>query len=381
MTALPLVPLRTVLAKSEEWIKLDPMASYKQVTVKMWGQGVIERNTVQGRQIGSESRLVVRPNQFLISRIDARNGASGIVPPVLDGAVVSNDFPAFTIDSDRMDVQFFGWYSKTADFVANCKSASEGSTNRVRLKEDRFLSMLVPLPSLAEQRCTVEKIEAVLGRVRDVGLLLSELDQEINSVLRSVFQGAIEGAVWLPMSKVAPLVRRPVEIDPLVAYPELGIRSFGKGSFHKPPLEGSAVGSKKLFRIEEGDLVFNIVFAWEGAVAVATADDNGRFGSHRFLSCVADRTMALPEFLCFHFSTDCGLEQLGQASPGGAGRNRTLGIDNLARITVPVPTIATQQRFVDLLRRFDERLRLREAIAVEVAALGRSFLNRAFSGY
>ena len=69
------------------------------------------------------------------------------------------------------------------------------------------------------------------------------------------------------MAEVAPLVRRPVEIDLDAAYPELGVRSFGRGTFHKPELPGVEVGNKKLFRICAGDLVFNIVFAWEGAVA------------------------------------------------------------------------------------------------------------------
>jgi hypothetical protein len=58
-------------------------------------------------------------------------------------------------------------------------------------------------------------------------------------------------------------------------YPELGIRSFGKGTFHKP-LDYLSVGTKRLFRIEPGDLVFSNVFAWEGAIAVAQKDDEGR---------------------------------------------------------------------------------------------------------
>lgn len=124
---------------------------------------------------------------------------------------------------------------------------------------------------------------------------------------------------------VAPLVRRPVEIDLAVTYPELGVRSFGKGTFHKPGLPGIEVGTKRLFRIEKDDLVFNIVFAWGGAVAVAKEDDDGRVGSHRFLTCVPDSSRASSQFLRYFFLTEDGLQQLGQASPGGAGRNRTLG--------------------------------------------------------
>ena len=95
------------------------------------------------------------------------------------------------------------------------------------------------------------------------------------------------------------------------AYPELGVRSFGRGTFHKPELPGAEVGNKKLFRICAGDLVFNIVLAWEGAVAVAQPEDDGRVGSHRFLTCVPAPETATVEFLRFYFSDARGAAEAG----------------------------------------------------------------------
>ncbi len=80
-------------------------------------------------------------------------------------------------------------------------------------------------------------------------------------MLRAAFIRVITKCARARMSDIAPLVRRPVPIDVDAAYPELGVRSFGKETFHKPDLPGLDVGSKKLFRIEQGDLIFNIVFA------------------------------------------------------------------------------------------------------------------------
>lgn len=77
----------------------------------------------------------------------------------------------------------------------------------------------------------------------------------------------------------------------------LGIRSFGKGTFHKPPLSGSEAGTKPLYRIDPGDLLFSNVFAWEGAIAIAQPADTGRFGSHRFTTCRAASDVATAEFL------------------------------------------------------------------------------------
>jgi type I restriction enzyme S subunit len=153
----------------------------------------------------------------------------------------------------------------------------------------------------------------------------------------------------VPLSEVAELVRRAVEVDVDALYPELGVRSFGRGTFHKPPLTGADAGSKRLFRIESGDLVFNIVFAWEGAVAVAGPEDNGRFGSHRFLTFVPDPKRAEAGFIKAWFNTPAGLEVLGRASPGGAGRNRTLGVEAAKQMPVPLPPLDVQRRIVERL--------------------------------
>jgi type I restriction enzyme S subunit len=179
------------------------------------------------------------------------------------------------------------------------------------------------------------------------------------------------------LGDVAPLVRRSVDIDLNASYPELGIRSFGKGTFHKPPLSGADVGSKRLFRIEPGDLVLSNVFSWEGAVAIATKNDEGRFGSHRFITCDVDRHRAEPMFLCTYLArTEDGLDQLRQASPGGAGRNRTLGLGKLAEIEVPLPPLAEQQAMVahldalvDKTRQLTEHLNALEADADHLLAL------------
>ena len=140
-----------------------------------------------------------------------------------------------------------------------------------------------------------------------------------------------------------------IEIDG--EYPELGVRSFGKGTFHKPTLIGLDVGSKKLYELNPGHLVFSNVFAWEGAIAVIQPNDSNRYGSHRFITCLPHTNLATSEFLKFYFLTQEGLEKIRSASPGGAGRNRTLGLTALQRIDVPVPAHANHLQFDHLQSR------------------------------
>lgn len=177
------------------------------------------------------------------------------------------------------------------------------------------------------------------------------------------------------LADVAPIVRRPVNITAEQSYPELGIRSFGKGTFHKPSLTGADAGSKRLFRIEPGDLVFSNVFAWEGAIAVAKPQDEGRFGSHRFITCVVDPSRANAEFLKLYLTaSEEGLEQIRRASPGGAGRNRTLGLNKLGAIQVPLPPLAEQHALVARLDALAEKTRQVEAHLDAVERISSSLL-------
>jgi type I restriction enzyme S subunit len=152
------------------------------------------------------------------------------------------------------------------------------------------------------------------------------------------------------------LVRRPVEVDPIASYEEIGIRSFGRGFFPKPPILGSELGSKRMFEINEGDLVLNIVFAWEGAVALAGPREHKKCASHRFPTYVADPEVCDPRYLHYFFMTPRGLAALGQASPGSAGRNRTLNLRALEAVQVELPPVGEQQRIADRVEALVERI-------------------------
>lgn len=350
------------------------------MTIKLWGRGVVSRGKVRGSDVVSLRRFV-RANQLILSKIDARNGAIGLVPCELDGAIVSNDFPSFEFrDAERCDPAFMGWLVRSAPFVELCKAASEGTTKRVRIKEDRFLDQQIALPPLSEQHAIVARLDALVEKAREVEAHLDAVERDAQHLLALRIRDVIADAPLRPMVEVAPLTRREQPIDLDGIYPELGIRSFGKGTFHKPPLSGSEVGTKRLYRIELGDLLFSNVFAWEGAIAIAQPADAGRFGSHRFIACRAAPDLATAEFLRYYFLTDDGMLKIGEASPGGAGRNRTLGLEKLMAIEVPISPMAVQQTF-DLLQADVAALKVRHAAIRQAnAALLPATLERLFAG-
>ncbi|MHC1565510.1 MAG: hypothetical protein ACXQS6_04230 [Candidatus Syntropharchaeales archaeon] len=95
------VKLGEALRFSRETAEIDPLMTYKQVTVKLHHKGVVLREEKMGQQIKSKQYLA-KTGQFIISRIDARNGAMGLVPTELDGAIVTNDFLLYDIDETKL---------------------------------------------------------------------------------------------------------------------------------------------------------------------------------------------------------------------------------------------------------------------------------------
>lgn len=191
-------------------------------------------------------------------------------------------------------------------------------------------------------------------------------------------------AVW-PRVKLGDVLRsvpRPVHVQTDNLYREIGIRSHGKGVFHKNPVSGLELGGKKVFWVEPGDFVLNIVFAWEGAAAVLTDAETGMIGSHRFPTFRADETRLNGHFLLAYFKTPEGLDLLGRVSPGGAGRNRTLSRTAFLQQHIPLPPISEQRRLVtkleELTRQVKEALKLGREAAIAADALMSSYRRAIF---
>lgn len=262
----------------------------------------------------------------------------------------------------------------------NMAGAAQSEAGYPSLRLSDVADFQIPVPTLPEQRRIVARLDAMTSRSLKLRELNSSLVEDMTRLLRAEYKRITEDAPTKPFSDVAKLVRRWVKTKPDQNYPETGIRSFGKGTFHKPALTGEQLGTKRICRIKAGDLVFMNVFAWEGAIAVAQPEDDGRVASHRFMMHEVLPDQATAEFMCYYFLTERGLEQIRGASPGSAGRNRTLGITKLEKIPVPVPRIEDQRRFAKLWKLHFQLQRLHREADAELALFMPALLSKAFRG-
>lgn len=352
---------------------------YRLLGVRLWGVGAYERETIDGSQTQYRQFTRISQNDVVVNKIWARNGAvTVIIQEELAGCYASTEFPVFKPDIDTIDPKWLYFATCQSWFWDQCSDEAFGTSGKNRIRPEKFLQITVPLPPLAEQRRIVAELDVVKSKLVRVEQLRAQQNKDVKAFLFKQYVSLVENAEWLPMREVAPITRRPVSIDPDQSYLELGIRSFGKGTFHKPPVNGLDVGTKKLFQIRANDLMFSNVFAWEGAIAVATPDDDGRVGSHRFISCVADPTKVYSDFLCYHLLTPKGMEAINAASPGGAGRNKTLGIEKLERINVPVPPLSKQMEFLALRAKLGHMQQLHTQNELQLGQLMPSLLAQAF---
>jgi type I restriction enzyme, S subunit len=162
------------------------------------------------------------------------------------------------------------------------------------------------------------------------------------------------------------LERRQITVEPSELYEEIGVRSFGRGIFHKSPVDGARLGNKRVFRIEPGDLVISNVFGWEGAIAVASEAEAGRIGSHRFMTFVPVDKRVETSWAAWFLRSEPGLALIRKASPGSAGRNKTLAIKRFEDLVIPLPPFDQQVQEAAYLDDISAR-----AGATSVAVTGR----------
>ncbi len=170
-------------------IKIDTEQDYLQVRLQLWGRGPVKREKEVKEEIKTLNQFIVKNGDFIISKIDARNGAMGIIPSELDGAIVTNDFPTFEVDEKLLHKRFLQFLVKTKLLLDEFNKLSEGATGRKRVEVEDILNIQIPLPPLETQQKIVEELDKEMEALEKVKLLKEKAEKRIEEILNEVWGG------------------------------------------------------------------------------------------------------------------------------------------------------------------------------------------------
>lgn len=180
-----LVKIGSFLKRNKTQIIVDDNTTYKRVTIKLYNNGVFLRDTEIGKNIGTKKQFIIKEGQFLLSKIDARNGAFGIATNEVDKAIITADFLAFDIDTSKINPDFLVLITTTKKFMQFAQSASSGTTGRQRIDESKFLDTKIPLPSIEIQQQIVENYQAKINLANKQEQKAENLEKNIEEYLYS----------------------------------------------------------------------------------------------------------------------------------------------------------------------------------------------------
>ena len=150
------------LKRNKTAVAIDDDVIYKRPRIRVRNGGISLRDEILGEKIGTKSQFLISKGQFLLSKIDARNGAFGVVPEKLDGGVITGNFWTFDVDYSIVNPHYLTLLTTTDAFIQFCEQASNGTTNRHYLQEPLFLNIKVPVPSLEEQNELVKTYNDIM---------------------------------------------------------------------------------------------------------------------------------------------------------------------------------------------------------------------------
>jgi type I restriction enzyme S subunit len=328
-------------------------------------RGIVPQLETAAKTDDGDNRKLVLAGDFVINSRSDRKGSSGLSD--LDGSVslintvlepTSGIHPPFAHHLLRSTAFQEEYYRFGKGIVADL-----WSTNFSEMR-----NILLAVPPIEEQVSIalfldreLAKIDALVDEQRR---LIDLLKEEVVSLVLSNYGGP--QTTEMRLQQAVDVVSRPVVQEPGQEYRPLGLYNRGRGLFHKEPRAAEEMGDSDFFWVEPGDLIISGQFAWEGAVALAGAEEAGCVVSHRYPVLRGRDGIVLTEYILGLFLTPHGHFLLNEHSRGAAGRNRPLNLNSLLKEKIYVPESHQQ---IEVSRRIHALARVRAELGAQAALL------------
>jgi type I restriction enzyme S subunit len=387
------VRLGELISQRKEFIRIDDLTEYVRCRVQLHAQGIVERDRVLGAIIKTKRQQVCRANEFLVAEIDAKVGGFGVVPPTLEGAIVSSHYFLFKVDSSRLDPLFLDYYARTSRFRNQVRA--QGSTNYAAIRPGQVLDYEIPLPSVEEQRRVVARIEELSLRLGEAASLRHSACQDAVLLEASIARVAFEvgdGRKHFAIEQIAE-VRGGIQKSPSRAPGANPVRYLTVAHVQRNRIllddpryfEVSGLELRR-WRLAPGDVLIiegNGSSEQIGRAALFRGEIRECVHQNHVIRVRPDPRVIDPEYLNAYLNSPAGQEEVQSRSRTTSGL-RSLSVGRIKSIEVPVPDLVIQRRVVSRLGALTTVVRnllsQQTQTALALQAFLPALLEKAFTG-
>lgn len=175
-----IVKLGDIMKLSSDIIEVKADKNYTRLTVKLFNKGIVIRDIVHGSEIGTKRQTQVHVGEFIISKIDGKSAAFGLVDKTYDNAIVTPDFLVYDIDTHRAVPEYIEMVLRNEQILSRFQSSSSGTTGRKRLSQEIFENTEIALPPLDEQKKLMKEIIDIRSKQKELEMRLKDSETMFN---------------------------------------------------------------------------------------------------------------------------------------------------------------------------------------------------------
>ena len=146
-------------------------------------------------------------------------------------------------------------------------------------------------------------------------------------------------------------------LDDSERYKCAGVRWYGIGVFVRESLLGAEILRKQQWILRSGDVVYNKLFAWKGAFAIADLSVDGCIISDKFPTYRVDSEQVDERWLHYYFRMPMLAQQAKGLSKGAAAISKlTLNPPQFWDLKIPLPPLPEQRQIVQRIKALEAQI-------------------------